>query len=150
MGAYLKMKAECERIVRESGLRWTIFRPSALVTPEGEPEGTAHGARHAPPGAEMVSFGVLRAVPGMAGVADDLRPMPIDVLCTATLSVLAEPRDGARPRRARSVDASALRKTESMSLFQARPPRTARRSRLRNKLPSRLGPKRSCGWMRRR
>lgn len=32
-GAYLKAKAEAERLVRESGLAWTIFRPSAF---EGE------------------------------------------------------------------------------------------------------------------
>src|SRR5437588_1098775 len=35
MGAYLQMKGRCESIVKESGLRWTIFRPSSLVTPEG-------------------------------------------------------------------------------------------------------------------
>lgn len=32
-GAYLAAKAEAERLVRESGLAWTIFRPSAF---EGE------------------------------------------------------------------------------------------------------------------
>ena len=30
-GAYLKAKAEAERIVTESGLDWTIFRPSAFI-----------------------------------------------------------------------------------------------------------------------
>ncbi|HEY2512510.1 MAG TPA: NAD(P)-binding oxidoreductase [Polyangiaceae bacterium] len=93
VGAYLQMKAKCEAIVKESGLRWTILRPSALVTPEGSPEGT-HGARHAPPGASAV-FGAMRALPGMVGFVDDVRPMPLDVLAQAILRVLATPRDGA-------------------------------------------------------
>ena len=31
VGAYLKAKAEAERIVRESGIPYTIFRPSSLI-----------------------------------------------------------------------------------------------------------------------
>jgi uncharacterized protein YbjT (DUF2867 family) len=38
LGAYLRAKAEAERIVVESGLPWTILRPSAFV-----------GEGHAPP-----------------------------------------------------------------------------------------------------
>jgi uncharacterized protein YbjT (DUF2867 family) len=93
VGAYLQMKGRCEAIVKESGLRWTILRPSSLVTPEGAPEGT-HGARHAPPGAGAV-FRAMRALPGLAGFADDVRPIPLDVLSRAILRVLVEPRDGA-------------------------------------------------------
>jgi uncharacterized protein YbjT (DUF2867 family) len=93
VGAYLQMKARCEAIVKESGLRWTIFRPSALVTPEGGPEGT-HGARHAPPGAGAV-FGALRVLPGLTSFVDDVRPIPLDVLAQAILRVLTAPRDGA-------------------------------------------------------
>lgn len=93
LGAYLQMKAKCEAIVKESGLRWTVLRPSALVTPEGVAEGT-HGARRSPPGASAV-FGAIRALPGLAGFADDVRPIPIEVLCDATLRILAQPRDGA-------------------------------------------------------
>jgi uncharacterized protein YbjT (DUF2867 family) len=93
VGAYLQMKGRCEALVKESGLKWTVLRPSALVTPEGGPEGT-HGARHAPPGAGAI-FGAMRALPGLAGFADDVRPIPIDVLCNAILRVLVAPRDGA-------------------------------------------------------
>jgi uncharacterized protein YbjT (DUF2867 family) len=92
VGAYLHMKGRCEALVKESGLAWSIFRPSALVSPEGEPQGT-HGARRAPPGSRAV-FGVLRALPGLAAFADDVRPIPIEVLCDAILRVLAEPHDG--------------------------------------------------------
>ncbi len=93
LGAYLQMKGECEAIVKDSGLRWTILRPSALVSPEGVPEGT-HGVRKSPPGASAV-FGAIRALPGLTGFADDVRPIPIEVLCDAILRVLAQPRDGA-------------------------------------------------------
>lgn len=93
MGAYLKMKARCEQIVKDSGLRWTIFRPSALVSPEGGPEGT-HGTRKVP-GAASAVFGVMRGIPGLGPLADDVRPMPIEVLCDAMLRVLEQPRDGA-------------------------------------------------------
>jgi uncharacterized protein YbjT (DUF2867 family) len=83
------MKGRCEAIVKESGLRWTIFRPSSLVTPDDlaspEQAGT-HGVRRAPPGQGLV-FGAMRHIPGLAGFADDVRPIPIDVLCDAMIRV---------------------------------------------------------------
>jgi uncharacterized protein YbjT (DUF2867 family) len=88
-GAYLKMKGECERIVRESGLAWTIFRPSAFETPPGTPVGH-HGERKASPGAHAV-FGALRHLPGAAGWVDDVRPITLDVLARAFLAVLEGP-----------------------------------------------------------
>lgn len=42
IGAYLKAKAKTEAIVRESGLGWTIFRPSVL---EGGERGESPGMR---------------------------------------------------------------------------------------------------------
>lgn len=45
VGAYLRAKAEAEAIVRQSGLAWTIFRPSFL---DGD-------GRRAPPGARAVT-----------------------------------------------------------------------------------------------
>ena len=54
MGAYLKMKGECsERLVRESGLAWTLFRPSSLVSPKGA-TASAHGAREVPAAARLL------------------------------------------------------------------------------------------------
>jgi uncharacterized protein YbjT (DUF2867 family) len=90
-GAYLKMKAICEGVVRDSGLGWTIFRPSVLVSPEraGEP---THGRRDAPPGMGGL-FKVLRVV-DHGRWTSRLAPIPIDVLVRAFLHVLAEPRDG--------------------------------------------------------
>jgi uncharacterized protein YbjT (DUF2867 family) len=92
-GAYLRAKARCEAIVKESGLRWTIWRPSALVSPENGPPGT-HGARRIPAGVGAL-VRLARAIPGLTGFVDDLRPIPIAVVCDAVLRVLIEPRDGA-------------------------------------------------------
>lgn len=91
-GAYLKMKADCERIVKESGLRWTIFRPSALASPPGAVEGS-HGRRRVPPGAQALGDAFSR-VPGIGAWVDDVRVMPIEVLAAAFLRVLAFPLDG--------------------------------------------------------
>ena len=91
-GAYLRMKGESERIVRESPLRFTIFRPSFLVSPPDAAEGL-HGARR-PPRFLSPMFRALRRVPGLSGFADDLRPIPIAVVARAFLRVLETPMDG--------------------------------------------------------
>lgn len=88
-GAYLKMKGECERMVRESGLGWDIFRPSALVSPEDGPE-SHHGRRRVPPGV-MAAGELLRNVPGLTGIVDDWRAIPLTVVCRGFLAVLAGP-----------------------------------------------------------
>jgi uncharacterized protein YbjT (DUF2867 family) len=87
-GAYLAMKRRCERIVEESGVSWTIFRPSSLVTVPGDAVGE-HGVRSAPPGASV--FSVIRKIPGLGGFSDDVRPIPLPVLSKAFLRVLEEP-----------------------------------------------------------
>lgn len=93
-GAYLKMKGECERIVKDSGLRYTIFRPSALVSPpEGEAPTSYHGRREVPAIAGW-TMSMIGALPGLGAWADRLKPIPIPVLCHAFLRVLEEPRDG--------------------------------------------------------
>lgn len=91
-GPYLKAKGECERLVRESGLRWTIFRPSALASPPGAPEGS-HGRRDVP-NALVTLGGALAKLPGVGPVLDDLRPIPLDALARAMVRTLKEPHDG--------------------------------------------------------
>jgi nucleoside-diphosphate-sugar epimerase len=93
VGAYLQTKAKCESIVKDSGLRWTIWRPSGLVSPEAGPEGT-HGRRRLPSHLSAV-FRLLRLVPGLSGFADDFRPIPIEVVCDAVLHLMVEPLDAA-------------------------------------------------------
>jgi uncharacterized protein YbjT (DUF2867 family) len=92
-GAYLKMKGDCERIVKESGLRYTIFRPSALVSPPpGEAVTSHHGRREVPPIASWVMSGVGK-LPALRGWVDRYKPIPITVVCRAFLRVLEKPRD---------------------------------------------------------
>lgn len=92
-GAYLKMKGECERIVKDSGLRYTIFRPSVLVSPKGT-EKSHHGSRDDQPAMDLA----LRAVgvlPGLRGFSQDYRPIRIEVLVKHMLDTIDTPRDGA-------------------------------------------------------
>ncbi|NOK34694.1 NAD(P)H-binding protein [Corallococcus exercitus] len=68
VGAYLKAKAEAERIVRESGIPYTMVRPPAL---EGE--------YHAPPG-------ILHAL-GKLPMLGNLKPMHLDQLAAVLLRI---------------------------------------------------------------
>lgn len=68
LGAYLQAKARAEAIVRESGLSWTILRPSAFV-----------GGGHRPPAV----MGLVTRLPGLS----KYRPIPIEDLARAILHV---------------------------------------------------------------
>jgi uncharacterized protein YbjT (DUF2867 family) len=70
-GAYLKAKAAAEAIVRESGIPWTIFRPSAF---EGE--------GHRPP---AILGGVTRLLR-----LDKWRPIDVEALAAAILKSAVE------------------------------------------------------------
>lgn len=84
-GAYLKMKGECEALVRDSGLTWTMVRPSALETPAGAAVG-AHGAREVP-GVLRGAVDVLGHVPGLGGWAARYRPIGLDVVARAFVAL---------------------------------------------------------------
>lgn len=101
MGAYLKMKERCERIVQDSGLAWSIFRPSALMSPRDGAEGT-HGKRPNIAGAGYL-FGAIKAIPGLKGWGDDVRPIPIEVLCRAILAVVDDPKEDGRILQGRDL-----------------------------------------------
>jgi uncharacterized protein YbjT (DUF2867 family) len=68
MGAYLKAKAKVESIVRESGIPYTIFRPSAFI-----------GDGHSVPG-------IVGAMTRMLGL-DRYRPIALEDLARALLHV---------------------------------------------------------------
>lgn len=89
MGAYLKMKLECEEAVQAEGIAWTMFRPSALVSPK---DGTTshHGRREVPPGMGAF-FAFVGVLPGLSGVALDYKPIPIGLVCEGFLAALADP-----------------------------------------------------------
>lgn len=72
-GAYLKAKAEAERLVRDSGIAWTIFRPSAF-------EGAGH---RLPPGLGAQGLGWARSVDWLSNYA----PIAVEELAAAILLV---------------------------------------------------------------
>src|SRR5262249_38760611 len=71
LGAYLRAKAEAERIVRESGVPYTIFRPSVLIGDNRKP----------PPG-----MGALTRALGM----HKYRPIAVEQVASAMLRVAAD------------------------------------------------------------
>ena len=88
-------KGECERIVRESGLSWAVFRPSALASPAKGAAGT-HGKRWVPPGATALTAG-LRTLPGVGDLVARYGPIPIEVVARAmvrTVTTLAPGGEG--------------------------------------------------------
>ena len=92
-GAYAQMKGDCEQLLRGAGnIRWSIFRPSALVSPAQF--GESHHGKREVPGFVIGLGNALRALPGLQGWADDIRPIPIDVVARAILATLESPRDG--------------------------------------------------------
>ena len=90
-GGYLGWKWRAEEAVRASGMPWAILRPSFLDSTNAGSHPSDGNARKPPP----LLAGALRmlgAVPGMRGISDDIRPIPIEVLCRAIVRVV---KDGA-------------------------------------------------------
>ena len=77
-GAYYDAKRAAEQAVLGSGLGWTMVRPSLLV---GNGRGTT----------AALAFGGLRALPGLRGLVDDSRAIPVDVLARALVRICAAP-----------------------------------------------------------
>ncbi|MCP4808971.1 MAG: NAD(P)H-binding protein [Proteobacteria bacterium] len=77
-GAYSEAKRQAEKVVMESGIPWTITRPSALY---GNGRGSSMTGWMTP----------LRHVPGLRGVVDDVNGIPVDYVARAMAVLL---RDG--------------------------------------------------------
>ena len=112
---YLRSKGEAERIVRESGLAWTIFRPSVDVRPR-----------------RPLSQSVRRAARGSFRCCRSAAPTPASSRCTsrtwprafaASLEDVESLRQELRPVRAQGLHACA-----SWSSTSARSPGSAARS----------------------
>ncbi len=86
---YLGWKWRAEEAVRRSGLPWTILRPSFLDS-RGTRSMPSHGEARRPPPLVGPALRLLGAIPGLRGVSDDLRPIPIDVLCRAIVRILRD------------------------------------------------------------
>jgi len=86
---YLGWKYKAEEVVRGSGLPHTILRPSFLDTRGTGAQPSDRNERKPPP---LVSA-VLEAighVPGRRAWADDVRPIPVDVLSAAIARILRD------------------------------------------------------------
>ena len=86
---YLGWKWKAEQALRQGGLPWTILRPSAFDSRDTESHPSDGRARRPPPlmGSSLRALGRL---PGLRGLADDLRPISLDVLVAALVRVVVE------------------------------------------------------------
>lgn len=88
-GGYLGFKFKAEEAVRQRGLPWTILRPSAFDSAGAGSQPSDGRARKPPP----LMGPLLRAaghLPGLQGFSDDVRPIPVEILCKAIARVVAE------------------------------------------------------------
>jgi uncharacterized protein YbjT (DUF2867 family) len=86
---YLGWKHKAEEALRSSGLPHTIVRPSFLDT-RGSRSHPSHGTERKPPPVVGPALELLGKVSAFRGVSDDLRPLPVDVLCLAISRIVRE------------------------------------------------------------
>ncbi len=86
---YVGWKFKAEEAVRASGLPFTVLRPSFLDSTHAGAQPSDGRPRKPPPlvGGLLQAMGSL---PGMRGISDDLRPLPVEVLCDAIATVLRD------------------------------------------------------------
>lgn len=86
---YLGWKWRAEEAVRTSGLDWTIVRPSFFDSRTAAASPSDGRARRPPP----LVGGALRALghlPGLKGLSEDLRPIPLEILVGALVRLVRE------------------------------------------------------------
>jgi uncharacterized protein YbjT (DUF2867 family) len=88
-GGYLGWKHKAEEAVRGSGLPHTIVRPSFLDT-RGSAAHPSDGMERKPPPLIGPVLRFVGRVPPWRARVDDLRPMPVDVLCAAMARILRD------------------------------------------------------------
>ena len=84
---YLGWKRKAEEAARERGLPVAILRPSFLDSTHAGSH-ASDGAQRKPPPLVGAALKALGALPGLRGVSDDLRPMPVEALCAAIARIL--------------------------------------------------------------
>lgn len=86
---YLGWKFHAEETVRDSGMLYTVLRPSVFDsrTSGAQP---SHGAERKPPPLMAGLFDVLGKLPGLRGMADDVRPIKVEVLADAIVRIVKE------------------------------------------------------------
>jgi uncharacterized protein YbjT (DUF2867 family) len=86
---YLGWKHKAEEVVRQSGLPHTILRPSAFDTRGSRAQPSDGRERKPPPGlGPIIEF--LGRLPFLRERADDIRPIPVDVLSLAITRIVRE------------------------------------------------------------
>ncbi len=86
---YLGWKWRAEEMVRASGLPFTILRPSFLDS-RGSGANPSDGNARRPPPLVGAVLSLAGAVPGLRGLSDDLRPIPLTVLARAIERILRD------------------------------------------------------------
>jgi uncharacterized protein YbjT (DUF2867 family) len=86
-GGYLGWKHKAEEAVRASGLPHTILRPS-FIDSRGSGSVPSDGIERKPPPGLGAAIRLLGKVPPLRGLSDDLRPIPVTVLCAAIARIL--------------------------------------------------------------
>jgi uncharacterized protein YbjT (DUF2867 family) len=88
-GGYLGWKHKAEEVVRMSRLPYIILRPSFLDSTHAGAQ-PSDGAQRRPPPLVGPALRLAGLVPGLRDLADDLRPMPVEVLCRAIARILKD------------------------------------------------------------
>jgi uncharacterized protein YbjT (DUF2867 family) len=86
-GGYLGWKHKAEEVVRQSGLPFAILRPSFLDSTQAGSQ-PSDGVQRKPPPMVGSALRLAGSVPGLRGFSDDLRPMPVEVLCRAIARIV--------------------------------------------------------------
>lgn len=86
---YLGWKFRAEEVVRNSGLPHAILRPSFLDSTHAGSQ-ASDGTQRKPPPLVGGLLHALGAVPGLRGVSDDLRTIPVEVVCDAIARILRD------------------------------------------------------------
>ncbi len=88
-GGYLGWKHRAEEVVRQCGLPFAILRPSFLDSTRAGSQ-PSDGAQRIPPPVIGSALRLAGSIPGLRGFADDLRPIPVEVLCRAIVRIVQD------------------------------------------------------------
>lgn len=86
---YLGWKHQAEEVVRQSGLPFAILRPSFLDSTRAGSQ-PSDGQQRKPPPLVGPALRIAGNVPGLRGLTDDVRPIPVEVLCRAIARLLRD------------------------------------------------------------
>jgi uncharacterized protein YbjT (DUF2867 family) len=86
---YLGWKYKAEEEVRKSGRPYAILRPSFLDSTHAGSQ-PSDGTQRRPPLLIGATLRLAGRLPGLRGFSDDVRPMPVEVLCRSIARILKD------------------------------------------------------------